>query len=371
MGTRDESEPTHADAISLGRVRGRGAGLNPGNRFETVRLHVLGEELDARRSECPGGVQVATRVLPDRTRSIINAVDSPDLSFKWTVNPYRGCEHGCVYCYARPGHEYLGLSSGLDFETTILAKHDAPELLKRELGASGWRGETIVMSGVTDCYQPVEKDLAITRACLEVCLAFRQSVSIITKNALVLRDVDIIRRLNAHGLVRIGLSLTTLDAALSRVMEPRASAPHDRLRALRTLSAEGIPTVVMTAPVVPAINDHEVPALLKAAADAGARGAGYVLLRLPHQIKALYEDWLRRHFPDRAERSLSLLRSMRGGELYRAGAHTRFTGTGPYAEQLGRTFRVFAQRYGLHRPLEPLNTGAFRRSGEATLFDGD
>jgi len=367
-------DPLHAgrefrDALPTGTVRGRGAGLNPGNRFEDVRLHVLGETLDERAAESPGGVQVRTKTLDDSTRSIINAVDSPDLSFKWTVNPYRGCEHGCIYCYARPGHEYLGLSSGLDFETTIIAKHEAPTLLRKELSAKKWRGESIVMSGVTDCYQPLERELRITRRCLEVCLEFRQSVSIITKNALVLRDIDLISRLHEHRLVAVALSITTLDAGLARVMEPRASVPKERLRALRELSAVGVPTTVMTAPIIPAINDHEIPAILAAAAEAGARSAGYVLLRLPYQIKALYEDWLRRHFPDRAEKALSLLRSTRGGELYDATAFTRMKGTGPYAAQIRSTFTTFAKRHRFNQHRTGLNTAAFRRPGEQTLFD--
>jgi len=357
------------DALTVGNVRGRGAGLNPGNRFEDVRLHVLGETLDERLAESPEGVQVRTKILDDSTRSIINAVDSPDLSFKWTVNPYRGCEHGCIYCYARPGHEYLGLSSGLDFETTIIAKQQAPVLLRKELAAGSWKGESIVMSGVTDCYQPIERDLRITRACLAVCLEFRQSVSIITKNSLVLRDLDLIKALHELGLISVALSITTLDPTLARIMEPRASVPKERLRALRELAACGVPTTVMTAPIIPAINDHEIPAILAAASAEGARSAGYVLLRLPYQIKALYEDWLRRHFPERAEKALSLLRSTRGGNLYDATPHHRMKGTGPYAEQIRATFKTFAKRHGLDNPRTPLNTGAFRRPGERTLFD--
>lgn len=364
-----QPDAEYRDALPAGKVRGRGAALNPGNRFEDVRLHVLGETLDELHTESPDGVQVATTVLPDRTRTIINPVDSPDLSFKWTVNPYRGCEHGCIYCYARPGHEYLAMSSGLDFETKIMAKHDAPELLRKELSAKRWKGETIVMSGVTDCYQPIERDLQITRRCLEVCLEFRQSVSIITKNSLVLRDIDVIEQMHAMGLIRVGLSVTTLDPQLARTMEPRASSPKDRLRAIRELSERGIPTVVMTAPIIPAINDHEIPALLAAARDAGAKSAGYVMLRLPYQIKALYEDWLRRHFPDRAEKALGLLRSVRGGALYDATPFDRMKGTGPYAEQIHRTFKAFAKRCGLDGPRMPLNVGAFRRPGERTLFD--
>ncbi len=269
-------------------MRGRGAGLNPGNRFEDVRLHVLGEHLDEIATQDDDGVQVKTRVVRDASRTVINPVDSPDLAFDWTINPYRGCEHGCIYCYARPGHEYLSLSCGLDFETVILAKHDAPTLLRRELMKESWKGETIMMSGVTDPYQPVERALRITRGCLEVCAEFRQPVSLITKNRLILRDLDILLKLHEHGAVRCAVSLTTLDASLASKMEPRASSPGARLETIRVLASHGIPVTVMTAPIIPRINDHELPALLAAAAQAGASGAGYILLRLPHQIKALF-----------------------------------------------------------------------------------
>jgi DNA repair photolyase len=359
------------DALPHGPARGRGAQLNPGNRFENVRLHVLGEHLDEVRVEHPEGCRVATTVTPDVTRTVINPVDSPDLGFEWTINPYRGCEHGCIYCYARPGHEYLGMSSGLDFETRILAKHDAPELLRKELMRPSWTGEPIMISGVTDPYQPVERELEITRRCLEVCAEFRQPVSMITKNPLITRDLDLFRRLHEFGAVRVAVSITTLDNELASKMEPRAGSPGARLRAVREIAAAGIPVAVMMAPIIPCINDREIPAVLEAAKEAGASSAGYVLLRLPHQIKALFLDWLQRHFPDRAAHVESLVRSAHGGDLYDSAWFERQRGSGAYAEQIARTFRLFKRRHGLDVPRGELSSAGFRRPlerGQMGLF---
>ncbi len=363
----------YRDALPEGAVRGRGAGLRPGNRFETVRLHVLGEHLDQLAREQPGETQIRTQVLPDHSRTIINrVVDSPDISFNWSINPYRGCEHGCVYCYARPTHEYLGLSCGLDFESKILAKFDAAALLRKELASPKWQPETIVMSGVTDPYQPVEKKLGITRSIVEVLAECRQPVGFITKNRLILRDLDLLTELNRHRAVSVGVSITTLDPALAAKLEPRASSPADRLEAIARLSAAGIPTTVMVAPIIPAINDREIPAILKAAAEAGARSAGWVLLRLPYQIKDLYLDWLRRHFPEKADNAEHLLRDARGGQLYQAQFGSRMKGQGPVAQQIRDIFRVFRKRYRLDNPFPPLSTQAFRRPAgpQLSLFDG-
>lgn len=291
---------------------------------------------------------VRTQVYTDRSRSVINHVDSPDIGYEWTINPYRGCEHGCIYCYARPGHEYLGLSSGLDFETKIVAKREAPALLRRELDKPSWKGDPIVMSGVTDPYQPVERVLKITRGLLEVCVEYRQAVSLITKNALVTRDVDLLRDLSRDRATGVAISLTTLDPRLARAMEPRASSPAGRLRAMRTLADAGIQVTVMTAPIIPALNDAELPALLKAARDAGATSAGYVILRLPYQNKAIFVDWLEREFPERAARVQSLLRQVHGGELYRSEFKLRQRGTGAVAQTVADTFKVFAQRLGFN-----------------------
>ncbi len=369
-------EGEHLDALPIPAVKGRGAGLNPGNRFERVRLSVLGEFLDEEVAEryregLPAEQQVPTTVFRDATRTIINRVDSPDLNFRWTLNPYRGCEHGCVYCYARPTHETLGFSCGLDFETKIVAKMEAPQMLARELDAPGWKGETIGMSGVTDCYQPIERRLRVTRGCLEAMGERNQPVFIVTKNRLVTRDIDVLSSLARVRAAGVAVSLTTLNADVARKMEPRASSPRDRLGAMRALADAGVPVVVMTAPIVPGLNDHEIPALLKAAADSGASGAGFVMLRLPYQIKAVFLDWLSREFPERAARVESGVRAMRGGALNDARWGSRFRGEGVKAEQIKATFDLFRARYGLDRRGEGLSSAAFRKIGRdgPTLWD--
>ncbi|TVQ57842.1 MAG: PA0069 family radical SAM protein [Phycisphaerales bacterium] len=369
-----DSEASYRDRTAVA-ARGRGSStLNPGNRFEPVRLHVLGEYLDEQQQEHPDGRQIATRVFHDRTRTIINRVaDSPDIPFRWTINPYRGCEHGCIYCYARPGHEYLGMSCGLDFESKIMAKLDAAELLKRELAKRSWTGEPIVMSGVTDCYQPLEEKLRLTRQCLEVMAECRQPASIVTKNRLVLRDLDILTELARHRAIHVALSVTTLDPKLARVMEPRTSVPRDRLKAIEQLAAAGVPVSVMTAPIIPGLNDRELPELLKAAKDHGAQHAGWVMLRLPHQIKALFLEWLHRHFPDRAARVESLIRQSRGGDLYDTDFSQRMRGSGRHAETIRDMFRLWCRKLGLDRPMPKLSSDQFRRpsrDGQQGLFDG-
>ncbi|MHC5114128.1 MAG: PA0069 family radical SAM protein [Planctomycetota bacterium] len=375
------ADSEHRDALVHGRVRGRAAGINPGNRFDdrgggVVRLHVLGSHLDRMAAEQPRGVQVATEVIPDATRRIINRVDSPDLPLKWTLNPYRGCEHGCAYCYARPTHEALGFSCGLDFESKIVAKHDAPKLLRRELAAPSWRGEPIAMSGVTDPYQPLERTLEITRGCLEVMAECRQPVAIVTKSRLVVRDVDLLRTLAEHDAVRVAVSVTTLDARLSRSMEPRASAPDDRLRAIRELTEAGIPVQAMIAPVIPGLTDHEIPELVQAVADAGAHDAAWIMLRLPYQLKDVFMEWLERCVPERAARVERALRDVRGGSLSSPRYGERMRGTGARADHVARTMEVFARRAGLVRVSRPMNESAFRRpcvdgqpDGQMVLFE--
>lgn len=342
-------EPEFRDHLPTGPVRGRGAGLNPGNRFEGVRLHVLGDHLDEVVAENPDGTKVATRIYEDHSRTILNPIESPDIPCNWSVNPYRGCEHGCIYCYARPGHEYLGLSSGLDFETRIFAKLRAPELLRAELSKPGWKGEPIMFAGVTDPWQPVEAKLRLTRRILEVCVEFGQPVSAVTKNHLITRDIDLLGELAAHNAARAAVSVTTLDNRLAAKMEPRASSPRERLAAIRELTAAGVPVAVMVAPIIPGLNDHEMPAILEAAAEAGATGAGYVMLRLPHQIKDLFLEWLQRHVPERAAKVESLIRQMRGGELYEAGYFQRQRGQGPRADGIRAAFELFTRRYGLNK----------------------
>ncbi len=358
--TPQELSHEHPDALIRGPQRGRGAALNPANRFESLRLYVLGEHLDEQQHK--PAQQTNTQILTDTSRTILNYVDpktSPDIGFEWTLNPYRGCEHGCVYCYARPGHEFLGMSCGLDFETKIVAKHDAPAMLRRELTSPKWRPQTVVMSGVTDPYQPIEEELRITRGCLEVFAEMLHPVSLITKNKLILRDLDLLQTLAKHHASRAAISITTLRNDLASKMEPRASSPRDRIDTIRKLASAGIPVSVMVAPVIPGLNDSELPAILRAASDAGAQSTGYILLRLPHQLKAIVIEWLARHFPDRAARVVSLLRQSRDGQLYDARPHIRQSGVGPIANQIGEVFHLFARRYNLDRDLPDLNTNAF------------
>lgn len=368
-----QSDPRVNPAVNL-TIQGRGAQINPGNRFESTRREEDRSELPLDEALEPA--RPAQEVIGDAARSIINFVDpqvSPDVGFRWTVNPYRGCAHGCVYCYARPTHEWLGMSCGLDFETRIMAKHDAAALLRRELARPSWKAETIMFSGVTDCYQPLERELKLTRACLEVLAECRQPTSIVTKNRLITRDMDLLGEMARHRVVRAAVSVTTLDNALAAKLEPRASSPSERLRAIEELSAAGVPTLVMVAPVVPGLTDREVPAILKAAREAGARSAGYVLLRLPHQVKELFVDWLSRHYPDRARHVESLVRDTRQGALYNPDCGTRMVGQGAVAQQIGQVFDVFSKRLGLDAPLEPMDHGAFRRPGvpgQLGLFDG-
>ncbi len=357
----EPTDPTFDDALPCGRARGRGAGLSPANRFDRITLSVRGEALDEAMREHPNGVQIPTTTITDASRTVINRVDSPDLGFKWTINPYRGCEHGCIYCYARPTHEMLGLSCGLDFETKIHVKHDAPELLRRELAQPAWKGEAITMSGVTDAYQPLERTLKITRRCLKVVAEANQPVFIVTKNALVTRDADHLSQLAAVGAAGVAISVTTLDPTLAAVMEPRASSPAARLKAIQTLHEHGIPVMVMMAPIVPGLTDHEAPAVLEAAKDAGATAANWVMLRLPHQVKDLFLDWLERNMPRRAHKVEQLIRQVRGGELSDAKFGSRLRGEGPLATQISQLFSVCRAKLGLASSLPALNAAAFQR----------
>jgi DNA repair photolyase len=340
--------------------RGRGARSNPQNRFEKIAIEL----------EEPGPERVATELLRDGSKSIIAYNDSPDVGFDASLNPYRGCEHGCIYCYARPTHEYLGFSAGIDFESRIMVKENAPELLRRELSSRLWKPQSLAMSGVTDPYQPVERKLEITRRCLAVLAEFRNPVGVITKNALVTRDIDHLAALAGHGAAAVYLSITTLDPEVARIMEPRASHPRDRLEAVARLAAAGIPVGVMVAPVVPAITDHEMPSILEAAAEAGAQSAGYVMMRLPGAVAGLFEGWLEEHFPDRKDKVMNRVREMRGGKVYDPSFGSRMRGEGIYADQMRATFETFKRRYGLDRPRPELSTAAFRRPGEQMSLFG-
>ena len=363
----------YIDALAAGPAHRRGAGLNPGNRFEDVRIHVLGEELDAQRAERDDQpLRVPLQVFPDKTQRLINRVKpTSDVPFDWTVNPYRGCEHGCIYCFARPYHEYLGFSCGLDFETKIVAKHDAPEMLHRELAAPSWKGEPIVMSAITDIYQPLEHELRLARGCLEVMAECAQPVSTMTKSALVLRDVDLWSKMSATNTGRVTVTLVTLDDELAKKLEPRAAAPARRLRVIRELTRAGVSVSVNIAPVIPALTDIEMPRILEAIADAGARRVAWVLLRLPYQIKALYLDWLQRCVPDRAKHCESLIRQAHGGKLYKADRGVRMRGRGAIVEQIAQVFDVFTRKCGLNRDVRPMSRKAFRRPSldkQMTLF---
>lgn len=353
------------------KIVGRMAQGHHPNRFERTHceddFEQLAEDdplLDARR--------VPTEFLPDASRTIIRENKSTDIPFRYSVNPYRGCEHGCAYCYARPTHETLGLDAGLDFETKVLVKHDAPELLRAELNKPSWRGEPITISGVTDCYQPAERELRLTRRILEVLREAEQAVGLITKNALIARDLDLLAPMAEKDLVHVNISITTLDGELARTMEPRTSTPAARLRAMEKLSAAGVPCRVMVAPVVPGLTDEEMPAILKAARQAGARSAAYILLRLPLAVRPLFEDWLARKLPDKRERVLARIRSTRDGRLNDARFGSRMRGEGEYAAQISRTFKVFARRHGLDGGLPAFDTSHFRPpqlpDGQMRLF---
>ena len=344
-------------------IKGRGASWNPQNRFETLE-YVLDDEAP-RDDGAP-----RTSYMRDPTRTLIATNDSPDIGFEASINPYRGCEHGCIYCYARPFHEYLGMSAGLDFETKILVKEDAPELLREELNAKSWEPKLIAISGVTDAYQPIERKLEITRRCLGVLAEFRNPVAIITKNQLVTRDIDHLAELARFNAARVFISITTLDPKLANIMEPRASTPELRLDAVKALADAGIPVGVMVAPIVPAITDHEIPAILAAAKKAGAEWAGRVVLRLPLAVAPLFERWLEEHFPDRKDKVLNRVRDMRGGKLYEAKWGVRGRGEGFFADQIEALFEVTCRRLGINERDDHLSAAAFRRRlPQQSLFE--
>jgi DNA repair photolyase len=347
-------------------LKGRGAADNPPNRFELIRYEPL-EDGDADERPAP-----ATQFFRDATASIIAANDSPDVPFSASINVYRGCEHGCVYCYARPYHEYLGFSIGLDFETKIMVKEDAPALLRKELNAKKWQPQILGMSGVTDCYQPIERRLQLTRRCLEVLADFRNPVGIITKNRLVTRDIDVLQKLTARRAAAVAIAVTSLDAELARVMEPRATAPAGRLAAIRELTDAGIPTAVLVAPVVPGLTDHEMPAILAAARAAGATHANYTMLRLPHGLPALFESWLEQHFPEKKDKVLSRIRALRGGELNDPRFGSRMKGEGAIADAVRQMFKVTCKKLAFPGKAT-LSTQAFRRPGAtpALLFGAE
>ncbi|RUL85637.1 PA0069 family radical SAM protein [Tautonia sociabilis] len=365
----------NASANTNANAKGRGAQIRPPSRFggptyeddfEDLESDPegLAEHLESRRN-------LRTEYIPDRSRSIVSTNDSPDIPFSYSINPYRGCQHGCAYCFARPSHEYLGMDAGLDFESRILVKHDAPALFREFLRRPGWQAEPIAIAPNTDAYQPGERAFRLTRGCLEVAAECGQPMALITKNALILRDLDLLSAMASEGLVHAMISLTTLDGALCRSMEPRTSTPAARLRAIRALAGAGVPVGVLVAPVIPSLNDHEIPALLEAAASAGARTAGFVLLRLPMAVGPVFWDWLARARPDRLDRVRAAVREARGGRDNQSAFGLRMTGSGPVARRIADVFRLFRKRSGLDGRLPAFDRSRFRpppEGGQLLLF---
>ncbi len=346
----------------------RGVPINPPNRFDPREVDVDGDWLDA-EGEFP---LPRTQFIPDASKTIFSRNDSPDVAFNISINPYRGCEHGCAYCYARPTHEYFGLSAGLDFETRIFVKYQAAELLQAALQRPSYQPEPIALSGNTDPYQPIERRLQLTRQVLAVLRDFRNPAIIITKNFLLTRDIDILTEMARIQTIRVFLSMNTLDATLCGKLEPRTARPARRLEAIRQLAAANIPVGVLVAPVIPALTEHEIPRILEAAYEAGARFASYIVLRLPHGVKQMFEDWLRTHYPNKADKVLNRLREMRGGQLYRSQFGERMYGQGSYARHIEQLFRTTFHRLGYTIP-PPLSVRHFRRGGarQLSLFDLD
>lgn len=342
-------------------IRGRGASDNPANRFEG---RYTDYDLDEESGEKPSQ---DTKLIRDDTKEILSKNDSPDIPFTYGLNPYRGCEHGCIYCYARPTHEFLGFSAGLDFESRIMVKYDAAEKLRSRFASSKWYPEPVVMSGVTDPYQPVERELKITRSCLKVFAEARNPVGIITKNYLVTRDIDLLVELAQYNAVHVTLSVTTLDRDLARVMEPRTSQPNRRLQAIEKLATNGISVGVNVAPIIPGLTDHECPQILEKARDAGAAHASYTIVRLPHGVKDLFREWLEQHFPDRKEKVLNRIRDIRGGKLYESGFGKRFSGEGQFASQIKSMFKINAEKLGFNKEELILSPQNFQRPKEGQL----
>lgn len=322
-------------------AKGRGAGSNPANRFESTRYEVLEEEIDPER-------KIVTQFFRDTSKTVLVKNDSPDIGFTYDLNPYRGCEHGCIYCYARPSHEYLGFSSGLDFETKIMVKPDVHLLLEKELQKKNWRPSTISLAGNTDCYQPIERTMKLTRKCLEVFLKYQNPVGVITKNALITRDIDILSALAQQNLVNVTITITTLDKELQRSMEPRTSSPEQKLKAIEELSKAGITVGVSLAPVIPGLNDSEMPAILKRASDHGAQFAFYTMVRLPLTVKDLFVEWLKREYPDRADKVINRIKDVREGKMNSSEFGKRMTGSGEIADSISQLFELSCRKYHLN-----------------------
>lgn len=352
--------------MGLNDIKGRGTHLNPDNRFENIKIEILDEYLEEMKDE---EVRPVTQFINDHSKSILSKNDSPDLSFMYSINPYRGCEHGCIYCYARPTHEYLGFSSGLDFETKIMIKKNAPALLEKEFTKKSYQPQVIILSGNTDCYQPAERKLEITRELLKVFLKFKNPAAIITKNSLVERDLDILKEMNKLNLIGVTISIPTLDKKIAQVMEPRTATPSRRLQTVENLSKAGIYVNVNVAPVVPGLTDDTIPFVLKSVADAGAKSAARVILRLPWQNKELFVNWVNKNFPERANKILNRVKSLREGELYNSDWGKRMSGEGEWADTLRQIFRINCQKYGLNKERNILRTDLFERNpAQGRLF---
>lgn len=352
------------------KIVGRGSIINPVNRFEPI----LFEQTDsAEFIEDEFQTKLNTIFYKDESRSIITKNESPDLGFDYTVNPYRGCEHGCVYCYARPYHEYLGFSSGLDFESKIMVKENAPLLLEKELRKKSWKPSLIVFSGVTDCYQPIEKKLRLTRGCLEVCLNFRNPAAIVTKNSLVLRDIDILKEMAKLEIITVVVSVTTMKNDLIQIMEPRTSRFEKRLATIEALSKEGVPVTVNVAPIIPGLNDEEIPAILKAASEAGAKNGSYIILRLPYAVKEVFLKWVEKEFPNRYKKIISKINEFREGKLNSSEFGERFRGKGVTVEAIKQLFKLNCKKYNLNTGYSVLRTDLFRvplkKGSQLNLFE--
>lgn len=348
-------------------TKGRASGFNPANRFDEFHSEISVEDIGDEDAE----KRVPTEFIRDHTKTILARNDSPDIPYTYSINPYRGCEHGCIYCYARPSHEYLGYSSGLDFETKILVKYDAAALLEKEFLKPDWNSEAICLSGNTDCYQPAEQKFRITRDLLKVFLKYRNPVRIITKNFLITRDIDLLKELARLNLCGAMISITTLDVSLAHRMEPRTSIPKNRLKAIEILAKNDIPVGVMTAPIIPGLNDHEMPEILRLAAEAGAARAGFTVVRLTHALKELFTDWMQREYPAKKEKVIHAIEAVRNGKLNTSEWGKRMSGEGLMAEHLARVFELYAGRYGLNKNFAHGNPAPFLRGGidQINLFD--
>ncbi|CAN5517935.1 PA0069 family radical SAM protein [soil metagenome] len=341
-------------------IKGRGAEINPGNRFEKLKLEVLDEHLNYMEESGEKRI-LKTEFFNDHSKTILSKNDSPDLGFDYSINPYKGCEHGCIYCYARPTHEYLGFSSGVDFETKIMIKKNAPLLLEKEFQSKSWVPQLVIFSGNTDCYQPVERKLQLTRQCLEVFLKYKNPVGMITKNSLIKRDADILQEMAKSNLCSVTISITTLNKNIRSVMEPRTSTPQQRLDTVKYLSDKGIPVGVNIGPIIPGLTDEEIPDLVKAAADSGAYTTNTILLRLPWQVKELFSTWVESHFPARKEKILNRIKDVRGGSLYNSKFGERFKGEGKWPELITQIHDQARKKYGLGTKKIVLRTDLFDR----------